>query len=71
MLGFASVLVQDSGIGSLTTPLAKMYDDNKDPSGWLTCGSEHPFPGLDGKFYCLSCGKLNDLIDDSNDIGQQ
>ncbi|KAL1819898.1 hypothetical protein ACET3Z_014767 [Daucus carota] len=67
------------------------YDDNKDPSLWLTCSSEHPFPGkscgmsshlecalkheksgilkdeknvgLDGSFYCLSCGKVNDLIE--------
>ena len=28
MLGFASVLVQDSGIGSLTAPLAKMVTDD-------------------------------------------
>lgn len=67
------------------------YDDNKDPSLWLTCSSEHPFQGescgmsshlecalrheksgivknekdvgLDGSFYCLSCGKVNDLIE--------
>ncbi|KAF1002291.1 hypothetical protein AG4045_029700 [Apium graveolens] len=67
------------------------YDDNKDPSLWLTCSSEHPFQGescgksshlecalrheksgivkdekdvgLDGSFYCLSCGKVNDLME--------
>ncbi|XP_074280858.1 VIN3-like protein 2 [Silene latifolia] len=66
------------------------YDDNKDPSIWLTCSSEPPFPGdscnmtchlecalkhersgiarhglvaqLDGSFYCISCGKMNDLM---------
>ncbi|KAH9625821.1 hypothetical protein KSS87_020475 [Heliosperma pusillum] len=66
------------------------YDDNKDPSLWLTCGSEPPFTGdscnlschlecaleharagiakdgrvaqLDGAFYCVSCGKMNDLM---------
>ncbi|KAA8535601.1 hypothetical protein F0562_030604 [Nyssa sinensis] len=66
------------------------YDDNKDPSLWLTCSSEPPFQGdscgmschlecalrhersgiakdgrhvgLDGSFYCVSCGKMNDLL---------
>lgn len=65
------------------------YDDNKDPSLWLTCTSDPPFQGescglschlecalkqdkfgiatdkgrgLDGCFYCLSCGKVNDLL---------
>ncbi|KAK9715506.1 hypothetical protein RND81_06G169400 [Saponaria officinalis] len=66
------------------------FDDNKDPSLWLTCSSEPPFPGnscnmschlecaveharsgiarnrlvakLDGEFYCISCGKMNDLM---------
>ncbi|KAF7838035.1 VIN3-like protein 2 [Senna tora] len=66
------------------------YDDNKDPSLWLICGSEPPFlgvscglschlecalkhessgiavdgkcPKLDGGFYCISCGKMNDLL---------
>ncbi|KAL9224580.1 hypothetical protein vseg_000601 [Gypsophila vaccaria] len=66
------------------------YDDNKDPSLWLTCSSDPPFPGdscnmschlgcaikhvrsgiarsrlvakLDGDFYCVSCGKMNDLM---------
>lgn len=66
------------------------YDDNKDPSLWLTCSSEPPFLGdscnvschlecafkhvrsgiatngliaqLDGSFYCVSCGKMNDIM---------
>ncbi|KAL8152501.1 hypothetical protein V2J09_010261 [Rumex salicifolius] len=66
------------------------FDDNKDPSLWLTCASEPPFEGescnmschldcalkhersglsekgqvaqLDGSFYCVSCGKMNDLL---------
>lgn len=66
------------------------YDDNKDPSLWLTCDSDLPNGGdscgmschlkcalrheragimkngkcgkLDGKFYCVSCGKINDLM---------
>lgn len=66
------------------------YDDNKDPSLWLVCGSELPFEGvscgmschlecalkhersgiskdkkhggLDGSYFCVSCGKVNDLI---------
>ncbi|KAE9609862.1 hypothetical protein Lal_00006735 [Lupinus albus] len=70
--------------------ICHQYDDNKDPSLWLICSSEPPFPGascglschlecalkhdgscigkngerpkLDGGFYCVSCGKLNDLL---------
>ncbi|KAA8522759.1 hypothetical protein F0562_009079 [Nyssa sinensis] len=66
------------------------YDENKDPSLWLSCISEPPFQGdscgmschlecalrhdrfgiakngrhprLDGSFYCVSCGKVNDLL---------
>ncbi|XVF70000.1 hypothetical protein PTKIN_Ptkin11bG0126400 [Pterospermum kingtungense] len=66
------------------------FDDNKDPSLWLSCSSEPPFPGnscgmschlecalkheksgigndkrhavLDGSFYCVACGKVNDLL---------
>ncbi|GAB4853564.1 hypothetical protein Ancab_017755 [Ancistrocladus abbreviatus] len=66
------------------------YDENKDPSLWLTCSSEPPFLGhscnmschlecflkhgasgitrdeqgaeVDGIFYCVSCGKANDLL---------
>ncbi|KAE9601659.1 putative immunoglobulin-like, oberon, PHD finger domain-containing protein [Lupinus albus] len=70
--------------------ICHQYDDNKDPSLWLICSSESPFPGvscglschlecalkhngsgigkiserlkLDGGFYCVSCGKVNDLL---------
>nr|KYP57474.1 Protein VERNALIZATION INSENSITIVE 3 [Cajanus cajan] len=70
--------------------ICHQYDDNKDPSLWLICSSENPFPGvscglschlecalkhdgsgigkegerpkLDGGFYCVSCGKVNDLL---------
>lgn len=70
--------------------ICRQYDDNKDPSLWLICSSESPFPGvscglschlecalkhdgsgigkaserpkLDGGFYCVSCGKVNDLL---------
>lgn len=70
--------------------ICHQYDDNKDPSLWLTCNSEHPFQGkscgmschlecalkheksgiskdeqdtgLNGSFYCISCGKVNDLL---------
>ncbi|XP_074273704.1 VIN3-like protein 2 [Silene latifolia] len=73
-----------------TCCICHKYDDNKDPSLWLTCGSDPPFPGdacnlschlecalehgragiardgrvaqLDGAFYCVSCGKMNDLM---------
>lgn len=65
------------------------YDDNKDPSLWLTCSSDHSneescgmschlqcalsnqmsgiLKGscgrtLDGSFYCVSCGKINELM---------
>ncbi|KAG7021720.1 VIN3-like protein 2 [Cucurbita argyrosperma subsp. argyrosperma] len=65
------------------------YDDNKDPSLWLSCSSDPPFQGtscglschlecalkheksgiskgqqvgIEGTFYCLSCGKVNDLL---------
>lgn len=70
--------------------ICHQYDDNKDPSLWLTCSSEYPYQekacgfschlectlqheksgipkdgnsrGLDGSFYCVSCGKVNDLL---------
>ncbi|KAL1371972.1 hypothetical protein HN51_002148 [Arachis hypogaea] len=70
--------------------ICHQYDDNKDPSLWLICSSESPFPAvscglschlecalkhvasgigkdserpkLDGSFYCVSCGKINDLL---------
>ncbi|CAL5333451.1 hypothetical protein CsSME_00015174 [Camellia sinensis var. sinensis] len=66
--------------------ICRQYDDNKDPSLWLTCCSEPPFQGdscgmschlecalrheksgiakngMDGSFFCVSCGKVNDLL---------
>lgn len=70
--------------------ICHQYDDNKDPSLWLTCSSDPPFQGvscgmschlecafkheksgiakdgrhvrLDGSFYCVSCGKVNDML---------
>uniref|UniRef100_A0A453SRW5 Uncharacterized protein n=1 Tax=Aegilops tauschii subsp. strangulata TaxID=200361 RepID=A0A453SRW5_AEGTS len=66
------------------------YDDNKDPSLWLSCNSDQPLQGescglschlecalgdersgilqsgqskkLDGSYYCIHCGKQNDLL---------
>ncbi|KAJ7965825.1 VIN3-like protein 2 [Quillaja saponaria] len=66
------------------------YDDNKDPSLWLTCSSDLPdekescgmschlecalkdgragilnngcHATLEGSFYCVSCGKINELM---------
>ncbi|OUZ99741.1 Fibronectin [Macleaya cordata] len=66
------------------------FDDNKDPSLWLTCSSDPPnqddscgmschlqcalkhegagitknggYSKLDGDFYCVSCGKVNELM---------
>lgn len=69
--------------------ICRCYDDNKDPSLWLTCTSDNPNEAscgmschlqcalsnqmacilkggrsttLDGSFYCVSCGKINDLM---------
>lgn len=70
--------------------ICHQYDDNKDPSLWISCSAEPPFQGdscnmschlecalkdersgisigrrsmgIDGSFYCVSCGKLNDLL---------
>ncbi|KAD3068105.1 hypothetical protein R6Q59_017938 [Mikania micrantha] len=70
--------------------ICHQFDDNKDPSLWLTCSSEYPYDdiscglschlecalqhersgipkdgqnrGLDGSIYCVSCGKVNDLL---------
>ncbi|XP_076937379.1 VIN3-like protein 2 [Bidens hawaiensis] len=70
--------------------ICRQFDENKDPSLWLTCNSEYPYEGmscgfschlecalhnersgipkdglnrgLDGCFYCVSCGKVNDLL---------
>ncbi|XP_038716607.1 VIN3-like protein 2 isoform X2 [Tripterygium wilfordii] len=70
--------------------ICHQYDDNKDPSLWLTCSSEYVeendscgitchlicalqderagimkigcYEKLDGKFYCVACGKVNGLM---------
>lgn len=70
--------------------ICHLFDDNKDPSLWLTCGSDTAdengpcgischlecalkhekagimkngcCPELDGSFYCIACGKVNDLM---------
>ncbi|KAJ0524899.1 putative chromatin regulator PHD family [Helianthus annuus] len=65
--------------------ICHQYDDNKDPSLWLTCSSDFcgmschlecaikheksGIPkdgknrGLDGSFYCVSCGEVNDILE--------
>lgn len=81
---------EDAFCKRCTCCICQNYDDNKDPSLWLTCSSEPPFLGdscnmschlecaikhdrsgiaknglvsqLDGCFYCISCGKMNDLM---------
>ncbi|CAN8301547.1 unnamed protein product [Cochlearia groenlandica] len=62
--------------------VCQRFDDNKDPSLWLTCetcglschlecalkqerygiGCDDEAMGLDGRFYCVFCGKDNDLL---------
>ncbi|KAM1014250.1 hypothetical protein TB2_044091 [Malus domestica] len=70
--------------------ICHLFDDNKDPSLWLTCGSNSADengpcgmschlecalmheksgfmksgfrPELDGTFYCVACGRVNDLM---------
>ncbi|XP_068312352.1 VIN3-like protein 2 [Pyrus communis] len=70
--------------------ICQLFDDNKDPSLWLTCGSDSAdengpcgmschlecalmheksgfmksgcCPELDGSFYCVACGKVNDIM---------
>ncbi|XP_031265800.1 VIN3-like protein 2 [Pistacia vera] len=86
----ANLRVEDAFCKRCSCCICHQYDDNKDPSLWLTCSSEPPFggescgmschlecalkieksgigkgrcfPGLDGSFYCVSCGKVNDLL---------
>ncbi|KAM0031301.1 putative chromatin regulator PHD family [Helianthus debilis subsp. tardiflorus] len=62
--------------------ICHQYDDNKDPSLWLTCScgischlecaikhEKSGIPkdgknrGLDGSFYCVSCGEVNDILE--------
>ncbi|XP_044464051.1 VIN3-like protein 2 isoform X2 [Mangifera indica] len=86
----ATLRVEDAFCKRCSCCICHQYDDNKDPSLWLTCSTEPPFegescgmschlecalknersgigkgrcfPGLDGSFYCVSCGKVNDLL---------
>ncbi|XP_017253213.1 VIN3-like protein 2 [Daucus carota subsp. sativus] len=86
----AKISCEDAFCRRCSCCICHQYDDNKDPSLWLTCNSEHPFQdtscgmschlecalkheksgiskdeqetGLNGSFYCLSCGKVNDLL---------
>ncbi|KAL2928905.1 VIN3-like protein 2 [Bienertia sinuspersici] len=86
----AKMSKEDAFCKRCTCCICHKYDDNKDPSLWLTCSSEAPFVGdscnmschlecamkhdrsgiarnglvsqLDGSFYCISCGKMNDLM---------
>lgn len=86
----ATMSKEDAFCKRCTCCICHTYDDNKDPSLWLTCSSEPPFLGdscnmschlecaikhdrsgiarnglvsqLDGGFYCISCGKMNDLM---------
>ncbi|KNA12230.1 hypothetical protein SOVF_127930 isoform B [Spinacia oleracea] len=86
----ASLNKEDVFCKRCTCCICQKYDDNKDPSLWLTCSTEPPFVGdscnmschlecaikhdrsgiarngfvsqLDGSFYCISCGKMNDLM---------
>ncbi|CAO2841762.1 unnamed protein product [Amaranthus hypochondriacus] len=86
----ARLSMEDKFCKRCTCCICLKYDDNKDPSLWLTCSSEPPFFGdscnlschlecaikhersgiarngtvaqLDGSFYCISCGKMNDLM---------
>lgn len=87
----AKICREDAFCRRCSCCICHQYDDNKDPSLWLTCNSEHPFQGkscgmschlecalkheksgiskneqdtgLNGSFYCLSCGKVNDLLE--------
>ncbi|KAJ8773307.1 hypothetical protein K2173_028484 [Erythroxylum novogranatense] len=85
----ATVSPNDDFCKRCTCCICHYYDDNKDPSLWLTCSSDAPgeyscgltchlicalkdertgimkigsCSKLDGSFYCISCGKINDLM---------
>ncbi|KAL7193845.1 hypothetical protein ACSBR2_025474 [Camellia fascicularis] len=82
----AKLSQQDAFCKRCSCCICHQYDDNKDPSLWLTCNSEPPYQGdacgmschlecalrheksgiakdgMDGRFCCLSCGKVNDLL---------
>ncbi|KAJ0788440.1 putative oberon, PHD finger domain, vernalization insensitive 3 [Helianthus annuus] len=90
-LACRAILSQEDGFCKrCSCCICHRFDDNKDPSLWLTCSSEYPYEamscglschlecalqhersgipkdghsrGLDGCFYCVSCGKVNDLL---------
>ncbi|XP_021855259.1 VIN3-like protein 2 [Spinacia oleracea] len=90
-LACRATLTQDDGFCKrCSCCVCHHYDDNKDPSLWLTCDSDPPNEGdscgmschincalkhertgilknckrgkADGRFYCVSCGKINDLM---------
>ncbi|KAJ1421309.1 Oberon, PHD finger domain [Sesbania bispinosa] len=85
----ATLNPEDSFCKRCSCCICHCYDDNKDPSLWLTCSSDHTneescgmschlqcalsnqvlgiLKGrggitLDGSFYCVSCGKINELM---------
>ncbi|KAG6511750.1 protein VERNALIZATION INSENSITIVE 3-like [Zingiber officinale] len=86
----ATLKMEDSFCKRCSCCICHKYDDNKDPSIWLFCGSETPAQGefcgmschlecalkheragmmnsekckkLDGSYYCVHCGKSNDLL---------
>ncbi|XP_061345757.1 VIN3-like protein 1 [Gastrolobium bilobum] len=85
----ATLNPEDSFCKRCSCCICHCYDDNKDPSLWLTCSSDLPneescgmschlqcalnnqisgiLKGscgikLDGSFYCVSCGKINELM---------
>ena len=85
----ANLSLEDAFCKRCSCCICHRYDDNKDPSLWLTCGSDtvdendscgmschlecalkHERSGiskkdcsakLDGCFYCVYCGKVNDI----------
>ncbi|XP_027368412.1 VIN3-like protein 2 [Abrus precatorius] len=85
----ATLNPEDSFCKRCSCCICHCYDDNKDPSLWLTCSPDLPSEEscgmschlqcalsnqmsgilkgscgvkLDGRFYCVSCGKINELM---------
>ncbi|THU47143.1 hypothetical protein C4D60_Mb09t12440 [Musa balbisiana] len=86
----ATLNIEDAFCKRCSCCICHKYDDNKDPSLWLFCGSENLSQGdscglsshlecvlkhekggimksgqctrLDGGYYCIYCGKVNDLL---------
>ncbi|WOL19736.1 protein VERNALIZATION INSENSITIVE 3 isoform X1 [Canna indica] len=86
----ATLSIEDAFCKRCSCRICLKYDDNKDPSLWLVCGSDalsqgescgmsyhlecalkHESAGilnsekctkLDGSYYCIHCGKSNDLL---------